>query len=89
MLLAWTDFVEIILLLALLETNNQLVSPAQILKFTASLYVFILLIRIDKEELILCYLTSIKERAGTETVLYSLIATASQLSRGQTVHKWM
>lgn len=77
------------MVLALLETNDdQLVSPAQILKFTASVSLFIWLIWTDKDELIIYYLASIKWKTGTETVLFSLFATASQL-RGQTVSKWM
>lgn len=76
------------MLLALLETNHQLVSPIQILKFTASSNPFTLLIHTDKNELIIYYLASITWKTGTETVLYSLFAIASQL-RGQTFSKWM
>lgn len=63
---AWTNVTVIILVLALLETNDQLVSHAQILKFTASLNLFLWLVWTDKDELIVYYLASIKWTTGTE-----------------------
>lgn len=65
------------MLLALLETNCQLVSPAQTLKLTALLNLRRLQCT-DEDELLICHLTRMKRKAGTEIVLYSLFATASQ-----------